>query len=138
MKRAIVAFLGGLVAWVVVVSLLNRGLRFGIEGYAAAEPKMAFTLGMQLSRLLIAAITSVVAGAVVGWIAPASRRVPWFLGGLLVAAFIPVHVSLWSLFPVWYHLTFLLTLAPLIVLGSRLARRRDAFWAASTRASASG
>jgi hypothetical protein len=122
MKRAIVAFLVGLVTWVVVVSLLNRGLRVGIEGYAAAEPKMIFTLGMQVARLTIAAITSLIAGAVVGWIARSSARVPWTLGALLVATFIPAHVHFWTLFPVWYHLTFLVTLAPLIALGSWFAR----------------
>ena len=123
MKRAIVAFLVGLVSWTVVVSLLNRGLRLGIEGYAAAEPKMIFTFGMKLARLAMAAITSLIAGAVVGWIARSSPRVAWVLGALLVLAFIPVHVHFWTLFPVWYHLTFLLTLAPLIALGSWFARR---------------
>ncbi len=122
MKRAIVAFLVGLVTWVVVVSLLNRGLRVTIEGYAAAEPKMIFTLGMQVARLTIAAITSLIAGVVVGWIARSSARTPWILGVLLVLTFIPAHVHFWTLFPVWYHLTFLLTLAPLIALGSWFAR----------------
>jgi len=68
------------------------------------------------------ALTSLIAGAVAGWIAPASQVMPWLLGGLLLAAFIPQHLRLWSIFPLWYHLTFLVTLAPLIVLGSRLPR----------------
>ena len=45
---------------------------------------------------------------------------PVLLGILLLLAFIPVHLRLWSLFPLWYHLVFLGTLVPLIVLGSRL------------------
>jgi len=122
MKRAILAFLLGLVAWVLVVSVLDRGLRIGIDGYAAAEPKLLFTTGMMAARLLIAALTSLVAGAVIGWVAPSSSRVAWVLGALLLAAFIPEHVELWHAFPVWYHLTFLVPLVPLIVLGSRLSR----------------
>jgi hypothetical protein len=122
MKRAILAFLVGLVTWIVVVSLLDRGLRVAIEGYAAAEPKMVFTLGMELARLAMAAITSVIAGAVVGSIARSSSRVAWGLGALLFVAFIPLHIRVWNLFPLWYHLTFLGTLAPLIALGSRIAR----------------
>jgi hypothetical protein len=35
-----------------------------------------------------------------------------------------IHVRLWSLFPFWYHLVFLATLIPLVVLGSRLTRAR--------------
>jgi hypothetical protein len=121
MKRSLLAFFTGFVVWVVVVTLLNFGLRAAIPGYTAAEPTMSFTLPMMVGRLTIAAITSLVAGAVVGFIAPATRT-PWVLGVVLVAAFLPEHVRIWSKFPVWYHLTFLVTLLPLIVLGSRLPR----------------
>ena len=122
MKRAIVAFLAGLLTWIVVVSLLDRGLRLAIPGYAAVEPQMSFTLGMMAARLAIAAVTSLIAGAVTGRIAGAGSRMGWILGLILFALFIPVHVRLWHSFPVWYHLTFLGTLAPLIALGSRLGQ----------------
>lgn len=124
MKRAILAFAAGLVLWILVISVLNRGLRVLVPGYALAEPTMSFTLGMQLARLAIAALTSLAAGAVAAWIAPASQRVPLLLGVVLLVAFMPVHVRLWSLFPMWYHLVFLGTLVPLVVLGSRLPRLR--------------
>jgi hypothetical protein len=86
---------------------------------------MGFTLGMQLARLTIAALTSLIAGAVAAWIAPASPRVPLLLGVTLLVGFIPVHVRLWSFFPFWYHLVFLVTLVPLVVLGSRLPHMRS-------------
>jgi hypothetical protein len=122
MKRAILAFITGVLVWVLVVSLLDRALRFIVPGYAAAEPRMAFTLGMMAARLIIAAITSLAAGAVAAVIAPASPRVPWALGVVVLAVFIPVHLRLWSVFPLWYHLSFLLTLVPLVVLGARLTQ----------------
>lgn len=124
MKRAILAFLAGLVTWLLVVSVLDRGLRIALAGYAVAEPKMTFTLGMMAARLTIAAITSVIAGAVAGWISPAGVRVAWVMGAILLAVFLPEHVRLWNTFPVWYHLTFLVTLVPLVVLGSWLTRPR--------------
>jgi len=124
MKRAILAFAAGLVLWILVISVLNRGLRVLIPGYALAEPTMSFTLGMQVARLVIGALTSLIAGAVAGWIAPASPKVPLLLGVVLLIAFVPVHVQLWSLFPLWYHLVFLGTLVPLVLLGSRLSRLR--------------
>lgn len=120
MKRAILAFIVGAVVWVLVVSLLDRALRFVIPGYAAAEPRMAFTVGMMAARLIIAAITSLAAGAATAVIAPASPPVPWVLGVVMLLVFIPDHLRLWSLFPLWYHLTFLVTLVPLVVLGARL------------------
>jgi hypothetical protein len=125
MKRPILAFAVGLVAWVLVISVLNRALRVFVLGYAAAEPTMSFTLGMLSARLVIAALTSIIAGAVAAWIAPSSPRVPVLLGTALLVAFIPIHVQLWSLFPFWYHLVFLATLIPLVVLGSWLTRARS-------------
>jgi hypothetical protein len=123
MKRAAVAFIVGLLAWGVVVSLIDRMLRFSLAGYAAAEPTFTFTLGMMWARLIMAAVTSLVAGAVLGAIAPASKRAPWVLGLVILAVFVPVHVRLWHAFPVWYHLAFLVPLAPLIAAGAWLETR---------------
>jgi hypothetical protein len=123
MKRAVVAFIVGLLAWVVVVSLIDRVLRLSLAGYAAAEPTFAFTLGMMWSRLTMAAVTSLLAGAVLRAIAPASKRVPWVLGLVLLALFVPIHVRLWHALPAWYHLTFLVTLAPLVAAGAWLKTR---------------
>ena len=122
MKRPILAFAAGLVVWVVVISVLDRGLRVFVADYAAAELTFSFTLGMLLARLAIAALASLLAGGVAGWLAPASARVPVLLGAILLLAFLPTHVRLWRLFPFWYHLVFLVTLIPLVVLGAQLAR----------------
>jgi hypothetical protein len=122
MKRPILAFAAGLVVWVVVISVLNRGLRIFVAGYAAAEPIFSFTLTMLALRLLIAALASLLSGAVAAWVAPSSPRVPVLVGAALLVAFIPIHVRLFSLFPPWYHLVFLVTLVPLVMLGARLAR----------------
>ena len=123
MKRAILACIAGLVTWIVSASLLDRVLRLGIEGYAAAEPNMTFTLGMMAARLTVGALSSLISGAVVGWLARGRVRIAWVLGAIILAGFIPGHVALWDKFPLWYHLTFLVTLVPLVVLGCRLTSR---------------
>ncbi len=123
MKRAIVAFVAGLFTWLIVISLINRMLRLSLAGYAAAEPLLTFTLGMMAARLTMAAATSLIAGAVVGLVAPTNKRVPWILGAVLLIVFIPIHVRLWNALPIWYHLTFLIPLAPLTALGAWLASR---------------
>jgi hypothetical protein len=122
MLRKVLAVAAGLVTWIVIVTLLNFGLRAALPGYAAAEPAMAFTLTMMIARLAMAAITSLAAGAVVRAIAPASRWAPWIAGLILVALFLPLHIHIWDKFPAWYHLTFLATLAPLVALGGRPGR----------------
>jgi hypothetical protein len=122
--RLILAMLAGIVAWIVVASLLNIGLRITMPGYAAAEPDQAFTLGMQVGRLVMGALASLAGGAAAGWIDRPAGASVWIIAAALLAAFIPAHVSLWLMFPVWYHLTFLVSLAPLTVLGSMLVPRR--------------
>ena len=125
MKRSIAAFLAALITWTLVATLFNRALRYGFAGYAAAEPNMAFTLGMMFARLLMGAVSSLAAGAVMALIAPNSTRTPWVFGVLVLALFIPSHIQLWPLFPVWYHLTFLLTLVPWVILGWHLLKMRQ-------------
>jgi|SRR3954449_4107443 hypothetical protein len=135
MWRTIASIVAGLVAWGVIVTLLNFGLRAAIPGYHAAEATLQFTLAMKIGRLTEAAITSVVAGAVVGWIAPSKRWAPWLVGLIILAMFLPVHISLWSRFPAWYHLAFLVPLAPLVALGGSLVRTTRASERAATAVS---
>jgi len=120
MVRTILAVIGGLVAWALVATLLDIGLRLALPGYREAEPALAFTLAMKVARLSLAVIASLAAGAKVGAIAPASRLAPWLVGLIALAIFLPEHIRIWSSLPVWYHLFFLVTLAPLVALGARL------------------
>jgi hypothetical protein len=122
MWRALGSIIAGLVTWAIVVTLFNFGLRAAIPGYHAAEATLQFTLAMKIGRLAEAAITSLAAGAVVGLIAPSKKWAPWATGLIILAMFLPVHVKLWANFPIWYHLSFLLPLAPLVALGAFLAR----------------
>ena len=120
MARKIIAFVCGLAAWVLVASLLDRLLRVGLSGYAAAEPAMAFTLSMKWARLAEGALASLSAGLVIARVAPQGRRLPLILGVLVLVAFLPVHYNLWDKFPIWYHLVFLLTIVPLVLVGARI------------------
>ena len=125
MKRSILAFVAGLTVWVLVVSLLNRGLRLALHGYAAAEPQMTFSLGMMSARLVLGVLASLAAGAAARVVAPTSTAVSWVLGAVLLVAFIPAHIRLWAKFPVWYHLVFLGSLVPFVVLGAAFAGNRS-------------
>ena len=123
MGRTILAVIGGLVAWALVATLLDIGLRLALPGYREVEPALAFTLVMKIARLSLAVVASLAAGAAVRAIAPASRLAPWVTGLVMLALFLPEHIRIWPLLPVWYHLFFLITLAPLVALGARLNLR---------------
>jgi hypothetical protein len=122
MWRTVASIIAGLLAWGLIVTLLNLGLRAAIPGYHNAEATLHFTLAMKVGRLVEAAVTSVLAGAVVGLIAPSRKWPAWIVGMIILGMFLPVHVSLWTMFPAWYHLAFLVPLVPLVVLGAWLPR----------------
>ena len=62
----------------------GRRLLFGrVDGVAAGVLQtLQFTLGMKWARLLMAIVTSLVAGAVTGWISPSSRWAPLIVGSV--------------------------------------------------------
>ena len=39
--------------------------------------------------------------------------------------FAPWHIANWSKFPAWYHMTFLLTILPAVLVGALLPPRRN-------------
>jgi hypothetical protein len=125
MGRTIASIVAGLVGWLVIVTILNFGLRAAIPGYHSAEATLQFTSAMKAGRLTEAALTSLAAGALVGWVAPRTNWAPWVVGFAILAIFLPVHINLWNKFPAWYHLTFLVPIVPLVVLGASLAGRRE-------------
>jgi hypothetical protein len=123
MARIALGVIAGIVAWFVVATVGDWILRLAIGGYAEVEASMHFTLAMEIGRLCVGAVSSIAAGATCAWLVPATRRAVTVLAIVLVLLFLPVHYRLWSQFPPWYHATFLITLAPLVLLGARLARR---------------
>jgi hypothetical protein len=126
MKRKVASVLVGLVAWICVATAVNLALRFSWPDYAAAEPTMTFTLGMQVARLLMGAFASLCAGFAAAAIARGSGTPVMALAVLLLLLFIPAHYALWDRFPVWYHIVFLASLMPVTLLGAAWKARPDA------------
>ncbi len=123
MIKATIGVLVGFVIWFVAATLANLLLRTLIPTYTEAEAVMAFTLPMLLARLAVGFFSSLVAGFACSYIARRSRKPIYVLSTIMVVFFIPVHYKLLAKFPIWYHLVFLGTLAPLIILGAALRGR---------------
>jgi hypothetical protein len=119
--RAIIAVVAGVIVWGAVAVGLDLLLRIIFPGYAAAEPEFRFTLGMMLARLALpGAVPSIAAGFVSAWIARGEVRVVAVLAIILLLCFLPGHYHLWTKFPLWYHLTFFVSLILLPLLGAKL------------------
>ena len=82
-----------------------------------------FTFAMKLARLVLGAISTLGAGFEAAWIDKGRMRAAMLTGIVLLGLFIPGHYRIWDKFPVWYHLTFLVSLLPLTLLGAALNHR---------------
>ena len=116
--KGIGALFVGLIVWFVIATVVHRLMCVLWPAYAVATPLMTFTLPMKIARLTLGAFCTLIAGATArrmstaGWL-------PAALGCALLVLFVPGHYRIWSHFPLWYHLTFLLSLIPLAILGAR-------------------
>lgn len=126
MGKQIAGVVVGLLVWIAVALVAGVLLRWLWPEYVAASGAMTFTLPMKIMRLSIGALATVAAGAAAVLLGR-SNRAAVLLGAVLLVAFLPLHVHLWDKFPPWYHLTFLVTLVPLAVLGGRIGHRSS--WA---------
>jgi len=120
--RSIVAVIVAVVTWFVVATVVNRIFRAALPGYSVAEVSMNFTLTMMILRLALGLVSSLCAGFVCAAIAGRSKIAPKITAAIMVLLFLPVHYMLWNKFPIWYHLFFLISLAPTVLIGAALRR----------------
>ena len=113
-----------IVSWIAIATTLVIALRIAWPAYAAAEPARAFDVPMMIARLAISSVALVLAAWLAAVTLKDSRIVPLAGGLVLLTAFVPIHIGLWSKYPVWYHLTFLASLPLLTFLGGQLSKQR--------------
>ena len=121
MKRATLGVVAGLAVWVAIATVAGRIMRAAWPAYASVADAMTFTLPMMFWRLAIGALATLSAGWVTAIVAPRSILARLITGALLLVVFIPEHIMLWDTFPVWYHLTFLVSLVPLAYVGGKVS-----------------
>ena len=119
MIRSILAVIVAVISWFIVATIGNWVLRAALPGYSAVEVSMKFTFTMMICRLVLGLLSSLCAGFVCATIAR-NRVAPKVAGAVMVVLFLPVHYMLWVKFPMWYHLFFLISLAPALLIGASL------------------
>jgi len=119
MIRSILAVIVAVITWFIVATIGNWILRVALPGYSAVEVSMNFTFTMMICRLVLGLLSSLCAGFVCATIAR-NTVAPKVAGAVMVVLFLPVHYMLWVKFPMWYHLFFLISLAPALLIGASL------------------
>lgn len=121
MAKNIIGVVAGLAVWVIVATVAGFIMRVSWPAYASVASAMSFTLPMMIARLSIGALATVAMGIVTAVITQ-SVTARLMTGVLMLVIFVPNHVMIWEKFPVWYHLTFLLSLVPLTYVGALLLK----------------
>ena len=121
MARDILGVIAGLAVWMAIASVAGLTMRSAWPEYASVADAMTFTLPMMFARLAIGALATLGAGWAIAVIARRSMLARVTAGLLLVVVFVPQHIILWHKFPIWYHLTFLVSLVPLACLGGQIS-----------------
>jgi hypothetical protein len=121
--KQVLGVVAGFILWSVLWLSLNQLLLLlGVmsphvtEPLADAKPLLLLLVGSVLISLISGYVTARIAGA--PWALPAAA-----LGVLLLATGVFVQLKLWYVIPLWYHLSFLLLLIPMTLLGARLRAR---------------
>ena len=118
MLKGILGVVAGLVAFIAVATVGGLILRTW-PAYSSVAAAMTFTLPMLIARLSIGAVATFTAGLGAAIIARRSIYVAVATGVTLLLLFVPEHILIWAKFPIWYHLTFLISLVPLTYVGGR-------------------
>src|SRR6185437_16660375 len=117
MVRTVLGVIAGVVAWLVVVTVIDRTMRYFWPDYAAVFAAMTFTLPMMIARLAESTVALLIASLVTVRVVPASRVAPWAFAILMFVPFAYFHSTIWDKFPIWYHAFFLgsLIVVPVLV-----------------------
>ena len=115
MIRPFLSVIAGFATWTVLWLGINAGLRNLFPAWYDTEKLGSVP---SLLALVVSALLSLLAGYITATIADAWRPV-------IILAFIQVLVgtvvslSYWTMLPLWYHISFLVLLFPLHLLGAR-------------------
>src|SRR5689334_2399712 len=120
MLRLIAGALAGAVAWLVSVAILGFLVRIAWPEMAAVRNLTLLTVPMLFTRLSCSALSSLAGGYWAAMVGRENTRAPLGAGLLLLVVFVPYHMTIWQNFPVWYHLTFFVSLPVLSLLGGML------------------
>lgn len=125
MARTVLGVIAGVVVWLVVVTVIDRTMRYFWPDYAAVFAAMTFTLPMMIARLTESTVALIIASMMTVRIARASRMAPWAFAILMFVPFAYFHSTIWDKFPVWYHAFFLGSLIVVPVLVGNLHARNS-------------
>ncbi len=123
MLRNIFAIVAAPIVWGLVGVPVNQM----ILSFFPASAEGDFSTTLLVVSLFASFAYSILAGAAAALIAgPGLKRIGLYAGLAVLLVGLGVQIASWSIFPVWYHLIFLIALPPFCILGASLVDQRRA------------
>ncbi len=122
MIRAVLGVVVGYLIWS-AIWLGGNTLFFTEAGKLVAEGKVFDQTLPLMGAIVLSVIASLVSGALCALIAQKKSRAAGIVLGLaLLGTGVAVQASIWTLEPIWFHLTFLILLMPATVIGASFVK----------------
>jgi uncharacterized membrane protein (DUF485 family) len=132
MLRIILAAIVGFIVWTIlwvgsdaVFIAISTSYRAYMDGFQKAlETKQPFELSSTILLLTLfkSFFCSLISGFITALIAGENNKSTLLLGILLLAFGIFIQSVYWNYIPLWYHISFLLLLIPMTILGGKLKK----------------
>lgn len=122
MIKTIIGALVGFFVWSVLWIGSDAVVKAVAPSIAPNPDGSNMTSAFLILKIVLSLFFSVAGGYISATVANERRQTPFVLGVLLFFFGLVVQVSYWNLFPFWYHLSLLLPLLPMSVLGARLRK----------------
>lgn len=125
MNRILIGFVVGFIVWTVLWLGADEVLKFvptlnpttDIDGSLNVVP-----VNYLLVKLALSIILSLLAGLIAASISRETMKAPLILSFMLLVVGIFFQFGAWNILPLWYHLTFLILLLPMTLLGGKLRK----------------
>ena len=123
MGKIILGVIAGFIVWTIIFVGGESVLRAISPSLAAPENAVSVdSAALLIGYLIRSIIASILAGLTSAFVAGGNARTPSILGVVLLIVGLFVQIASWRVLPVWYHLTFLILLIPMTILGGKLKK----------------
>lgn len=123
MTRAVTGVIVGYLVWS-VLWLGGNAVFFTEAGNVVGGGERYAVVAALVGAIALSLVCSIAAGFTAATIAKERGRVAVLVVAvLLLATGVAVQLGVWALMPAWYHLTFLILIVPVCMLGGRIADR---------------
>lgn len=120
MGKIIVGVIAGFIVWTVLWLGSNAVIVGVAPSLAPSEDLSNVPTNYLIIKLVSSIIFSIVAGYVAAMLAKENSKSPLYLGVLLLLVGIAFQAAAWNQIPLWYHVSFLLLLIPMTIVGGKL------------------